>query len=67
MGDELASRTTRDGVFNQLMRIYDKEASNNYSKIFNPEVKKSTETFSDFMKKTPKRATVPMLEGGSQK
>ena len=36
MADELASRTTRDGTFQQLIRIYDREASNNYSLFRKP-------------------------------
>lgn len=36
MADEIKNRTSRDGTFQQLMRIYDREAANNYASSKNP-------------------------------
>lgn len=63
MADEIKNRTSRDGTFQQLMRIYDREAANNYANSKNP-VKS---TMWEFIKKWVKRTSIPAVDSTVQK
>lgn len=67
MANELSNRTSRDWVFQQLMRIYDREASSNYDKIKNPIKNPAKTTMGEFMKKWAKKATISTAGATNQK